>query len=357
MNNEVKPLLKTLKYRVKDRTSGKKLDVAARAVNFVWNHCNAMQVHALRHNQKWPAAAAFQGSTKGAGKEIGLPAQCVQEVCDEYFLRRRQFKKAKLRWRVSSGPRRSLGWIPFKNQTISVTGSIVNFNGHKIRLWLHREIEGRIKSGSFSQDARGRWYCNLVIEYVPQHHGRNAEVGIDLGLKDGMTLSTGAKVQNSRVFAKYETELATAQRANKARRVQAIHAKIANTRKDFLHKETSKIADTFGFIVVGNVSGKWLQATNGKSAADASTGMSRTMLRYKAIARGALYVDVSEAFTTQTCSDCGSIGGPKGTKGLEIREWRCDCGAVHDRDVNAARNILRLGHEALAEGSSLLSVS
>ncbi len=86
-------------------------------------------------------------------------------------------------------------------------------------------------------------------------------------------------------------------------------------------------------------------------------GMSRTMLRYKAIARGALYVDVSEAFTTQTCSDCGSIGGPKGTKGLEIREWRCDCGAVHDRDVNAARNILRLGHEALAEGSSLLSVS
>jgi transposase len=101
-----------------------------------------------------------------------------------------------------------------------------------------------------------------------------------------MTLSTGKKAENSRVFAKYEDDLAKAQRANKARRVQAIHAKIVNTRKDFLHKETTKIADTFGLVCVGDISGRWLQATNGKSSADASTGMSRNMLRYKAIARG-----------------------------------------------------------------------
>ena len=94
-----------------------------------------------------------------------------------------------------------------------------------------------------------------------------------------MTLSTGAKVENSRVFARYEAELAVAQRANKASRVQALHAKIANTRKDFLHKETTSIADAFGLICVGNVSGRWLQASNGKSAEDASTGMSRNMLR------------------------------------------------------------------------------
>jgi hypothetical protein len=65
-----------------------------------------------------------------------------------------------------------------------------------------------------------------------------------------------AKVENSRVFATYEAALAMAQRANKARRVKAIHAKIANTRKDFLHKETTKIADAFGLICVGNVSGR-----------------------------------------------------------------------------------------------------
>jgi putative transposase len=137
------------------------------------------------------------------------------------------------------------------------------------------------------------------VEYLPKPHGRNAAVvGIDLGLKDGMTLSMGAKVENSRVFAKSEADLAMAQRANKARRVAAIHAKIANARKDFLHKETTKIADAFGLICVGNASGRWLQATNGKSAADASTGMSRNLLRYKAMARAATFVDVSEYLTT-----------------------------------------------------------
>lgn len=124
-----------------------------------------------------------------------------------------------------------------------------------------------------------------------------------------------------------------------------------------MHKASTAIADKFGLIVVGNVSANWQMATNGKSAADASWASFRNMLRYKAIARGATYVDGSEYLTTQACSDCGSIGGPKGTEGLGMREWTCGCGAVHDRDVNAARNILRLGCETLAEGSSRLSVS
>ena len=352
MANKVKPLVKTFRYRVKDRVSGKHLNAAARAVNMVWNHCNGAQRHALKHNMRWPTVSALQGLTASASRMLAIPAQTVQGVCQEYIDRRRGSRKAKLRWRG----KRSLGWVPFKNQTVRVRGSIVHFNARKVRLWLHREIDGRIKSGSFSQDARGRWYCNLVVEYLPRAYGQSAAVGIDLGLKDGMTLSTGAKVENSRLFAAYEAELATAQRANKARRVKAIHARIANTRRDFLHKETTRIADAFGLICVGDVSGRWLQATNGKSAADASTGMSRNMLRYKAMARAATFVDVPEYLTTQTCSECGSIGGPKGPKGLEVREWTCrDCGVALDRDVNAARTILRLGRQALAEGSSTLS--
>jgi putative transposase len=190
-NDAAKPPLKTLKYRVKDRTSGKHLAAAARAVNFVWNHCNGAQRHALKHNQPWPDKKRLKALTKGASKLIGIPAQTIQGVCEEYHARRRGSKKAKLRWRSN---KRSLGWVPFKNQTISINGSIVTFNGRKIRLWLHREIEGEIKSGSFSQDARGRWYCNIVVEYDPIPTGANAEVGIDLGLKAGMTLSTGDKV-------------------------------------------------------------------------------------------------------------------------------------------------------------------
>jgi transposase len=80
------------------------------------------------------------------------------------------------------------------------------------------------------------------------------------------------------------------------------------------------------------------------------------MLRYEAMARAATFVDVSEYLITQTCSDCGAVGGPKGTKGLEIREWACGaCGVSHDRDLNAAKIMLRLGRQVLAEGSSTLS--
>ena len=76
------------------------------------------------------------------------------------------------------------------------------------------------------------------------------------------------------------------------------------------------------------------------------------------MARAARFVDVSEYLTSEVCSDCGSVGGPKGTKDLEIREWeRAECSASHDRDVNSARNILRLGRQALAAGSAPLGVS
>lgn len=342
--------MKTLKYRVKGKSTGNALAKAARAVNLVWNHCNAMQRHALKHNQRWPTAATFQSSTKGAGKEIGLPAQTVQEVCEEYLDRRRGARKAKLRWRG----KRSLGWVPFKNQTIRVIGSVVTFNGHKVRLWLHREITGRIKSGSFSQDARGRWYCNLVVEDEPKPHGKNEPVGIDLGLKTLATLSTGEKIHHPRVYRALEAKLGKAQRANKTRLVKTINAKIANVRRNFLHEETTKLADRFGAFYVGNISARWQQQTNGKSAADASMGMFRSLLKYKAIARSAVYLDVPEAFTTQVCSICGALpeGRPKGIADLGVREWMCcECGSVHDRDVNAARNILRLGCEALAEGA------
>src|SRR5262245_39655950 len=131
MGNEVKPLVrplvKTLRYRVKGGVSGKHLNAAARAVNMVWNHCNGAQRHALKHNTKWPTTGQLQRLTAGAGRLIGIPAQTVQGVCEEYIDPRRGSRKAKLRWRG----KRSLGWVPFKNQTVRVVGSIVHFNGRR----------------------------------------------------------------------------------------------------------------------------------------------------------------------------------------------------------------------------------
>ena len=157
-------------------------------------------------------------------------------------------------------------------------------------------------------------------------------------------------------YRQSEERLATVQRARKTRRARAIHAKIANRRKDFLHKASAKLADEYGLIFVGDVSpSKLAQTKMAKSVHDAGWSRFRDMLAWKLRLRsGGMLLEVLEHHTTQTCSECGRMPSsrPRGIAGLGIREWTCDdCGTVHDRDVNAAKNILRCGLTALAEGA------
>ncbi|HLG27950.1 MAG TPA: transposase, partial [Paenisporosarcina sp.] len=136
---------------------------------------------------------------------------------------------------------------------------------------------------------------------------------------------------------------------------RAIHAKIKNKRLDFHHKLSNKLVAENSAIFVGNVSAKALVKTKmSKSVLDAGWTAFRTMLKYKSHEAGVWFEEVNERYSTQTCSCCGSRqDSPKGRAGLRIREWACgECGITHDRDVNAAMNILALGHERLAVGIS-----
>lgn len=119
-----------------------------------------------------------------------------------------------------------------------------------------------------------------------------------------------------------------------------------------MHKFTTCIADRYAMVAIGQLNLSFMTQTNhAKSAYDAGLGMVKALLRYKVIARSAWFFEVNESYTTQTCSCCGNRSGPKGRPGLGIRVWSCHaCGITHDRDVNAARNILALGHERLAVG-------
>jgi IS605 OrfB family transposase len=212
----------------------------------------------------------------------------------------------------------------------------------------------RIRNGSFNQDSRGRWHINLPIEVTTADHAPLTRVGIDLGLKDLATLSDGGKIEMPRFYRKSEAALATAQRARKSKRARNIHTKIANRRKDFLHKASTALAKEYGLIVIGDVSASKIARTQmAKSVLDAGWADLKAKLSYKSIRNGGACLEVSERMTTQTCSTCGALpeGRPKGIAGLGIREWTCDCGTTHDRDVNAAQNILRLGLETLVEGT------
>ena len=183
--------------------------------------------------------------------------------------------------------------------------------------------------------------------------------GIDLGLKTTATCSDGEKLERKRITDEFAEPLAKAQRANKTRLIKTIHARIKNKRNDAIHKFTTAMTKNYGAIFVGNVSSsKFVKTRMAKSVLDTGWGMLKTQLEYKANARSVVYQEVNEKNTTQTCSSCGviSASSPKGRAGLGIREWTCcECGATHDRDINAARNILRLGHQSLEAGILALS--
>ncbi len=180
----------------------------------------------------------------------------------------------------------------------------------------------------------------------------DAEIGIDLGLKDQATCSDGRKYNRENLTRRYADDLAMAQRARKKRRVTALHAKIKNARKDWAHKKTTEMVRRAQLIVVGDVSSSRLAKTRmAKSIYDAGWHQLRALLEYKANRLGVLYCEVNESGSSVRCSVCLSKTGPSGLRALGVREWTCGvCGVSHDRDVNAAHNILRLGRQTLLGG-------
>ena len=349
-------LTKTLKVRIKDKHAPLLRQWAA-SVNFVWNYINELSSRSIKEHGKFLSAYDIQKYTNGAAAELGLNAHSVQEVGKEYVTRRKQFRKIRLAWRKTNGARRSLGWIPVKVGSSSWKNGQVYHNGQYFCVWDSYGLAGyKFRSASFSEDARGRWYFNVVVEVEQKLSPGQGAVGIDLGLKEVATCSDGTELGVGRWYREAEENLATAQRANKKRRVKAIHAKVANRRKDALHKFSRQLVNRFGEIYIGDVSSSKLAKTSmAKSVLDAGWSMLKTMLEYKGAHAGIVVKEVREAWSTQTCSGCGSIAGPKGRAGLNERQWTCPhCGANHHRDVNAARNILAAGHGRPAVGIPVL---
>ena len=344
----------TYKYRIKDSVAKKKLTELSWKVNNVWNYCNEISQFAMHRDRNFIDKYKMCGLTKGTSKEIGLPAHTIERVCIEHAIRRKQFGKSKLNWRSR---KRSLGWIPFRSSSIKLNGNALKFNNRTYKLWLHRPVEGRIKSGNFVQDSRGRWYVcfNCEVE-VPESSETQDRIGIDLGLKDIIVCSDETKYTRENITNKYEDELAMAQRAGKKKRVTAIHAKIKNVRKNWTHNVTSELSKKNKNFVVGDVSSSRLMKTKmSKSVSDASWYDLKTCLTYKANKLGRSVVVINEMFSTVTCSVCLKRTGPSGLSGLEVREWQCEnCDTVHDRDVNAANNILRLVYQTPIKGDLLL---
>lgn len=348
------------KYRIKDRRASRLLRQHAYSVNQVWNYCAGYQkdiesrYRAGAPKRRWPTHFDLTYLTSGTSKELGIHSETIGEICRRFAEARNRCHHSP-KFRSSGGARRSLGWIPFRKTSVRIDGNRVTYLGKSLRFWQGgRPLPEGGRGGCFVEDARGRWYVSFAIEFADDLPCGGGIIGIDLGLKVLAACSDGSTVRSHHHYRRYETVLSTARRAGNLKRAKAIHAKIANARRDYLHKASTKIARENSLIVVGNVNAARLKQTKmAKSVSDAGWSMFRNQLRYKASRHGARYVEADERFTSQTCSSCGVIpdSSPKGMGTLGIRRWECsECGAVHDRDVNAAINILNAALSAQRRG-------
>ena len=242
----------------------------------------------------------------------------------------------------------------------------VSFKNNKIKLpklkWveakIHRKFDGQIKSATISQVPSGRYFVSVLVE--TEHspiESTGCVVGIDLGIKDLLITSNGEKFDNIRTTKKYEDKLAKEQRKlsqkekgsknwNKQRiKVTRIHEKIHNTRIDNLHKISHKLISENQVIVSEDlaVSNMVKNHNLAKAILDCGWYELTRQLSYKSEWNHRQYIKIGRFVpSSQTCNNCGYVNAE--TKDLSIRRWICpQCGAIHDRDVNAAINILNEG--------------
>src|ERR1700724_1023367 len=312
--------VRVLRLRVKDKHAAW-LGRLAREVNTVFNYCNELSVKVFERERRFLSGFDFWPFLKGVTRgdcALHLPVQAVQEIAEEYARRRRQHRKVRLAWRKSGGARRSLGWIPFKVRTIRYRGGQIYFAGRWLSLWDSYGLGSfELRAGCFSADSRGRWYLNVCVprvQRVGEERNKPAvrsildrsvpSLGIDLGLRTFAAFSDEAlpPIEAERFYRALDPVLARAPRARHRNRYRAIHAKIANRRKDFLHKLSPRLVKANGALFVGNVNASALANTRlAKSVLDAGWSAFRTLLLYKCADAGMWFDEVDDAFSPQYC--------------------------------------------------------
>ena len=342
------------------------LEQAGREVNQVWNYSNATRFQGVRPfygKPRFLSAVQLDKLIAGCGDQFDrIGSDIAQRVNQELVTRSVQFKKAKLLFRCSGGRRRALGWIPFKAANLRVKGDRLRFMGKTLRLFQmdrfleHRNLqESKLGDGNFAQNALGEWFLNVPVELpigsTVLPIAPRELVGIDPGLKAVITTSDGDRFEPNRSYRDLEAKIAQAQRRGHKKQAKRLHARARNLRQNHVHQISHRLIAQYQILKLGDVASAFLAAgTKAKSALDGGWGMLKAQLHAKGHRAGRTVMNVSEAYSSQTCSDCGARSGPVGREGLNVRLWTCgSCGSPHDRDVNAAKNLSQVAPRCESE--------
>jgi transposase len=285
---------------------------------------------------------------KGNAKRAGIPSRLINDCIGAVLT---TFARHKDIYKVHFKSVRKKVSFYFNGDIKIDCKDRLNLPGLKtsIRISESGKFIGKLKKVTLIKKFNG-WYASCCYDEVrkPIECIDNRVAGIDPGSKTALTLSDGTKYDFPKFYQVNEKRIAKGQRKSRnSKKVKAMYRKLLNQRKDHHHKLSTKLAQFYEQIIWSNDSFKGLIRLFGKSYSNLSLGAFRDLLSAKLAARnGGLgeLIKVSNKYSTQTCSGCGSLSGPKGYFGLQVRDWTCsECGAMHDRDVNAAINTLILG--------------
>lgn len=289
--------------------------------------------------------------------------QHLQQAYVNFWSRRAKYPtfKSKRKSRASATFTRS--GFAWRNGRISLAKCAEPLN----IVWSRPLPEGAAPSTvTVSRDAANRWHISILVEDAIEAlpHADHA-VGIDAGITSLLSLSTGEKITNPKPEKRDRVRLAKAQRnlarkekgsANRAKarvKVARVHARIADRRRDHLHKLSTRIIRENQTVVIEDLSVRNMVRNHNlaRAISDAAWSELRRQLEYKADWYGRTVIAIDRFYpSSKTCSACGSIAS---SLPLNVREWTCRCGARHDRDVNAARNILAAGLAVSAFGDGV----
>lgn len=279
----------------------------------------------------------------------------LQTAFTHFFARRARYPRFKSRKRSRKSAEYTTSGFRFRDGRLTLAKMAEPLD----IVWSRPLPDGATPSTvTVSQDAAGRWFVSMLCEdhTVTPLPATNGAVGIDVGLNHLLTLSTGEKTANPRHERRDRTRLAKAQRklsrkargdgANRAkarRKVAKVHARIADRRRDMLHKLTTRLVRENQTLVIEDLTVRNMvkNHTLARAISDASWSEFRSLLEYKAAWYGREVIAVDRFFpSSRLCSVCGTV---RERMPLSVRTWVCVCGAVHDRDVNAAKNLLAAG--------------
>lgn len=370
-------MLKAYKYRLyPNKQQAEQIQKTFGCCRFVYNQCLSLKI------------------SKYKEENISMSKIDLNNYCNRELKKKYEWLKDVDKWSLTNSIynmdsayqkffKEHTGYPKFKNKhnhnksykTNFNNGNIeVSFENNKVKLpklkWvkskIHREFVGKIKSATISQVPSGKYFVSILVEteHIPMS-STECCIGIDLGIKDLLITSDGEKKENPKHIKKYEDKLAKEQRKlshkkkesnnwNKQRiKVARIHEKIHNTRIDNLHKISHELVSENQVIVSEDLAISNMVKNHNLAKAISDCGWYELIryISYKSDWNNRQYVKIGRFIkTSQLCNVCGYIN--PGTKDLSVREWTCpQCGTVHDRDVNAAINILNEGLRILRESA------